>query len=120
MCSSFRDFSKLGKLEKIIWIEKYFQKHDNFSQLVKKKIFEITENAHFTNKFKTRVKCDLPKECLGAALEQKTQVGTLKSVALASPFLKSTEMRCSSNDLELLAEYGPRDDRNFLSYNFHI
>ena len=69
---------------------------------IKRQIIIITQNKHFDINKETRVKCDISRKGLGAALEQKHN-SIWKPDAYASRFLNKLEERYSTNELELLA-----------------
>ena len=68
---------------------------------IKKKICNTVTNHHFDVNLNTRVKCDASHLGLGASVEQDYR-GTWKTVAFASRFLNISELKYSTNELELL------------------
>ena len=65
------------------------------------KIPETADNKHFNPDLETRIKCNASRKGLGCALEQRTPKGW-HTVAFASRFLNSVEVRYSINELVLL------------------
>ena len=61
----------------------------------------ITENLHFDQSRKTRVRTDASRSGLGAVLEQESNNGW-ETIAYASRFLNKAEEKYSINELELL------------------
>ena len=65
------------------------------------RIANATENCHYSPQLGKRVKCDVPRFGLGAAIEQMT-VNGWKPIAIISRFMNSCKERHSVNDYELL------------------
>ena len=87
----------LKKNENFLWTEN----HQTHFEHIKNTIANATENTHFIPTWETPVKCDASRKGLGAALEQLDSEGW-KTVAFASRFLNSNEVRYSINEIELL------------------
>ena len=75
--------------------------HVEAFEKIKKEICNTVTNHHFDVKLNTRVKCDASLLRLGASIEQDHR-GNWKMVAFASRFLNVTELKYSTNELELL------------------
>ena len=87
----------LRKSTKYIWTDA----HTLHFNAIKTRIANHTENMHYNPQLETRIKCDVSRSGLGAALEQLTVDGW-KPISFASRFLNSSEERYIINELELL------------------
>ena len=75
--------------------------HETHFQSIKNKFANATENTHYNPHLETRLKCHASRAVIGAALEQRSPTGW-HTVAFASRFLNSNEVRYSVNELQLL------------------
>ena len=94
-CRIFRELLK--KDNKYVWTTK----HQTAFEKIKEHIKNITENTHFDQSRKTRVRTDASRSGLGAVLEQESNNGW-ETKAYASRFLNKAEEKYSINKLELL------------------
>ena len=75
---------------------------DDFPKLLDL-VAETTDLFHYHPAKKKRVKCDASHSGLGACMEQETDAGLWVPILFASRFLNSSELKYSTNELELLA-----------------
>ena len=77
--------------------------HETAFQKILDLVADITDLFHYDPAKRTRVKCDTSHSGLGACLEQEADEGLRVPISFASRFLNSTELKYSTNELELLA-----------------
>ena len=66
-------------------------------------VTKIASNFHEDSSKQSKLKCDASQNGLGACLEQEVQPGIWAPTAFAWRFLDNSEVKNSTNDLELLA-----------------
>ena len=96
LCNPFRDLLK--KDQRFQWAAQ----HDTAFAALKQAVLQVSDTAHFDPYASTRITCDASPTGLGAVLEQHCATGWLP-ICFASRFLKDSESRYSTNELELLA-----------------
>ena len=87
------------------------KEHEEAFFKITQEISKIAELSHFKRVKEIRIICDASKQGIGAVLQQFQDNGEWRPICFASQFLSdfecSTESKCSINELEILAMYGP-------------
>ena len=96
---AFRASLKAENKKSFLW----GKEQDTAFQKILDLIANIPNLYHYDASKASRVKCDASHSGLGACLEQEVAPNVWAPIAFPSRFLNSTEIKYSSNELELLA-----------------